>query len=434
MSQLTAATCARCGAPLHLDPGAPKQTCSFCGNEHLFTATAPPHVPPVAQPPHSAFTPPPPVSANAASAAIFLGVGVIVLFLVGGIVAASLAGRGRGSTTSSALPGGGGTVPPGERLQWSSNGVNVIPARVDGDGVEDFVGRYVILDLSGKSTQTLFIGGFSGATFERVWKAGPYGTLSEAAGSTHFTVVGDRVAVADYRSTLHVLDVTTGKELRTVPLTDRARSVCGPLDARKQVWVEVADRNNQIVDLDTGKSEAGPRPAWCRNGAGVFHAHDCGGARAACTDQDMSAPKQGGARIDLLFTEGSTTVATGHKEPGTRTPLAMGFDLKKKTATWTTVIPTDPATVGGFDHGAGDLAGGRFFTSYELSGQMGSRLVSLDAKTGARLWDVPVIRSESGSGVDGLAATATRVYVPHWTWLDVHDASTGKLLGTVGVW
>ncbi len=437
MSQLTAATCARCGAPLHLDPSTPKQTCGFCGNEHFFTANAPP----LAQPPYSQpFREMPPPSAGtgaalttpgaSANAFVVLGAGLVMLCLIGGVLAAALAGRGHGS--SAARPGGGGTVPAGEHLQWSSNGMNVVPARIDGDAIEDFVGRYVILDLAGQSTQTLFVGGFSGATFDRVWKAGPYGTLSEAAGATHFTVVGDRVAVADFRSTLHVLDVTTGKELRSVHLSDRARSVCGPLDGRKQVWVELADRNNQIVDLESGKSEAAARPAWCRSaGSGL---HSCGGARAACRDEDMSAPKQGGVRVDLMFSEGSLTVATGHKEPGTPTPLALGFDAAKKTTTWTATIPSDPAAAGGINHGSGDLAGGRFFTAYELAGQKGSRLVSFDAKSGARLWDVPVSRSESGSGVDGLAATATRVYVPHWTWLDVHDAASGKLLGTVGVW
>ena len=54
-------------------------------------------------------------------------------------------------------------------------------------------------------------------------------------------------------------------------------------------------------------------------------------------------------------------------------------------------------------------------TTYGLPDQKGSRLVSFDAKSGARRWDVAVQRSESDSDVEGLAATSTRVYVPHWT-------------------
>src|SRR4051812_36979820 len=129
MPQLTAATCTRCGAPLHLDPSAPKQICSFCGNEHFFSANAPPQAapatPPLHAPPLRPFAPLPTSPAVNANPVAFVAAGFLVLALVGGIVAASLGGRGRGS--SSALPGGGGIVPPGERLQWSSNGVNVVP-------------------------------------------------------------------------------------------------------------------------------------------------------------------------------------------------------------------------------------------------------------------------------------------------------------------
>lgn len=447
MSQLTAATCTRCGAPLRLDPSAPTQVCSFCGNAHLF-APAPPRQQQAPQPPFSppfAGAAPRVVGPHATPSAAPAVVGVaLAIFVLAGITAAMIlmgsGGAGRGvavggakPANTSAMPGGGGVVPAGERLQWSSNGTSVVPARVDGDSVEDFVGRYVILDLAGKTTQTLFVGGFSGATLERVWKAGPYGTLSEAAGATHFTVVGDRVAVADFRSILHVLDVATGKELQSVRLSDRARSVCAPSDGRKQVWVEVADRNHQVVDLDSGKSVAtAARPAWCRRSISRFYA--CAGTRAGCTDEASQAPTQAGFGADLVLTEGSTGVATGYKSPGTPVPMAVGFDATRKAVTWTATIPADPAASAGSPHSSADLADGRFFTTYGLSGQQGSRLVSLDAKTGARRWDVAVPRSESGSGVEGLAATATRVYVPHWTWIDVFEAGSGKLVGTVGMW
>lgn len=357
-----------------------------------------------------------------------MGVGLMLAVLIGGVVIA-MTSRGRGN--SSALPGGGGAVPAGEHLQWSSNGTSVVPARIDGDAVEDFVGRYVILDIGGDSSQTIFVGGFSGATFERAWKAGPYGTLSEGIGATHLAVAGDRVAVTDYRLTLHVLDAATGKELRSLRLSDRARSMCSPTDGRKQVWIEVVDNSSLVVDLDAGKAEPfARRPAWCRGGA----SHECAGARAACTDDRNRAPKQVGFGTDLVFTEGTSAVAVGHKEPGTRTPMAMGFDATRGAALWTTTIPTDPSTVTGIPDASGDIAEGRFFTTYSMGSQKGIRLVSFDARTGARRWDVEVPRGSAGSGVNGLTVTATRVYVPHWTWLDVFDAGSGKPLGTVGIW
>lgn len=436
MSQLTSGTCARCGAPLRLDPAAPKQVCAFCGNEHVLSPAPAPQALPQQPFPRQPFPPSfqgaaPPASglpATPPAAGLLVGVVLMVTVVIGGAVLA-MTSRGRGN--AGALPGGGGAVPAGEHLQWSSNGTSVVPARIDGDTVEDFVGRYVILDLNGDSSQTLFVGGFSGATFERAWKAGPYGTLSEGVGATHLAVAGDRIAVTDYRMAVHVLDAATGKELRTLRLSDRARSMCSPSDARKQVWIEVVDGNSQVVDLDAGKAEPlAKRPAWCRGGA----SHECAGTRAACSDDRNRAPKQVGFGTDLVFSEGNAAVAVGHKEPGTRTPMAMGFDAVRGVAAWTATIPTDPASVSGIPDPSGDLVEGRFFTSYSLGNQKGSRLVSFDARSGVRRWDVEVPRGSAGSGVEGLTATATRVYVPHWTWLDVFDAGSGKLLGTVGIW
>ena len=43
-------------------------------------------------------------------------------------------------------------------------------------------------------------------------------------------------------------------------------------------------------------------------------------------------------------------------------------------------------------------------------------------------------RSEDGSGPIWILPSSARLYVPHWTWLDVFDARNGAALGTVGMW
>jgi outer membrane protein assembly factor BamB len=70
-----------------------------------------------------------------------------------------------------------------------------------------------------------------------------------------------------------------------------------------------------------------------------------------------------------------------------------------------------------------------------------ARLVSLDAATGARLWDVPLVGSLPSSTADdvgrgearGLVASKARVYVTRsGGGLDVFDAADGRAIGTIG--
>ncbi|WP_254625437.1 hypothetical protein [Myxococcus sp. CA051A] len=64
----------------------------------------------------------------------------------------------------------------------------------------------------------------------------------------------------------------------------------------------------------------------------------------------------------------------------------------------------------------------------------GMQLVRRDARTGVATWDVPIPRSKDGSLPSSIRKRGDRLYVPHWMWLDVFDAKTGNLLGTLGTW
>jgi hypothetical protein len=33
-----------------------------------------------------------------------------------------------------------------------------------------------------------------------------------------------------------------------------------------------------------------------------------------------------------------------------------------------------------------------------------------------------------------MRVTKTRVYLPHWTWLDIFNIKTGQEVATVGIW
>ena len=79
-----------------------------------------------------------------------------------------------------------------------------------------------------------------------------------------------------------------------------------------------------------------------------------------------------------------------------------------------------------------DVLGGVAYVQYELD--KGAHLVALDTKTGATLWDVLVPRTNEGSIADRMSISEKRIYLPHWTWLDVFERDRGKLVGTIGRW
>lgn len=321
-------------------------------------------------------------------------------------------------------PGSGGVVPDNEHLQWGSySGPSAFPVRLRDDAAEDIVGSYRVLNITGTNVDTkLYVGAFNGTSFRRMWAAGPFGSGST---DTHLAVASTRALVTDIRAEGHVLDVKTGKELGSVTLTDRANRLC-PIPGREAVWVEVADRKNVEVDLETFATKPAPQPATC---TGDFSEAGCEFAKAPCVVGGTPAPE---TRALMTLGSGANAVTLGAKSPGTATLVAYAAAGKG----WKVTVPTDPALAGAASSHdvAADLAGGLLVVSYELSGRGGYRLAAFDATNGERRWDVEIPRSKDGSGPRGITATETRVYVPHWTWLDIFDLNTGKVLGTIGKW
>jgi hypothetical protein len=312
-------------------------------------------------------------------------------------------------------------VPSGEHLQWGWGWApSAIPTPADGGG-EDIIGAYRVLDI-GTSKAPLYIGRFDGKTFRRIWAAGPYGTLSDTGYG--FTVAGRRVVVTDFRSKAHVLDAATGKELQAVQLTDRAREIC-PLRDRAAAWVEVADHKDVEIDLQTFVVKPASKPATC---TGDFAKPTCHFASALC---EVGGAAADGTTAMVTLKSGDDAVTVGKKTPGTASLLAYAAGGKG----WKTSIAEDDALAkpASFGVPGADLAAGRLVVAYELVHD-GFRLASFDAKSGKRQWDVAIPRSTEGSGPRGITASATHVYVPHWTWLDVFDIGTGKVVGTIGVW
>jgi hypothetical protein len=300
-------------------------------------------------------------------------------------------------------------------FMWDTVSGPPIPAAVSG-GVEGFVGR-----IRTRGDDTLWIAAFEGSKLGQVWKAGALGTYSQAYQSTFASVVERSVVVTDYRANLHVYDLSTGRETRTLKLTDRAKGLCAAPSGRARVWIEMSDEKNVIFDVDAGTLGPSPRPAWC------LESESSGDCRGWLT---RGAPRPG-----CRGPEGAPKVnAFEAVNPGTALPIAVGFDPKTKAVRWQAAVASGDQAAAAESNPTSimdAIAGGRFVVPYELTAK-GWHFTAFDARSGQRLWDVPL---RSGIGLDepgAFSLSATRVYVMRTSSVEVYDARTGALVGTIG--
>ena len=338
--------------------------------------------------------------------------------------------RGRSSTIAN-LPSEIVAATADFAFMWDDVAGPPIPAAVGGGGVEGFIGR-----IRMRGDDTLWIAAFEGAKLGQVWKDGPLGTYSQAYQSTFASVLGHSVVVTDYRANLHVYDLGTGRETRTVKLTDRAKGICTP-PGGKHVWLEMSDEKNVLFDVDSGTTTPAGRPAGCPQGDA---SGDCrgwltrGAPRPGCAGPE-GAPKVNGFQAVNVIEDGDAAVALGKKHPGTALPIAVGFDPRTKTVRWQQPVASGDqaaATESSSTSVMDALAGGRFVVPYEITSN-GWHFTAFDSHTGQRIWDFPL---HSGIGLDepqGFSLSATRVYVMRSSSVEVYDAKTGAPVGSVGL-
>jgi hypothetical protein len=421
--------CPNCGARIEIEPGAGRVACHYCGQSFEVPAAAPPPVQRVIVIAPGAASP---VSARRAPAAVsFVGSAAVILVIVLG---AFLASRKNIAATIHlpALPAG--VTLPGtasESFMWDTVGGPPIPASVGGD-VEGFVGR-----IRFRGNDELWIAGFEGSKLGEVWKAGPLGTYSQGYTSTFAALVGRSIVVTDYRANVHVYDLASGRETRSVKLTDRAKSMCAAPDGKPHVWIEASDERNVLVDADLGTATPMSRPPWCPDRWAA--SDDCRGwlkrgpPRLTCRGPD-AAPKVAGFEALNVVEDGDLAIALGKRHPGTALPMAVGFDPKTKTVRWQQPIASgdqagvvESSTISVMDA----LAAGRFVAPYALTSK-GWHFTAFDARSGQRIWDVPLQPIVGVDHPEGFSLSAARVYVMRTSSVEVYEAKTGALVGTVG--
>jgi len=121
----------------------------------------------------------------------------------------------------------------------------------------------------------------------------------------------------------------------------------------------------------------------------------------------------------------------GAPSSGSRVPMVTAVEGKK--VLWKSAVPAvDPLTTSvNVTTQVAAYANGRLVVPYELKGNKGVRMAAFDARSGTRLWDVPV---HDGTPVShGIALTDHDVYYATWTAVFVLKADTGELRWRQGI-
>ena len=79
-----------------------------------------------------------------------------------------------------------------------------------------------------------------------------------------------------------------------------------------------------------------------------------------------------------------------------------------------------------------DIADGTLYLVFAST--PGPQLAAIDAATGTTRWQVPIPRADTGSAAGAMTISEQRIYLPHFTWLDIFDRASGKHLATIGRW
>jgi hypothetical protein len=419
--------CPKCGTPVRVPDGAAEGRCEACNT--IVRRDAPP--------------PPAPVPAGGGVPGAAIAAAVFVLLAGLGMwgwrqyrfvhaQSAGTTGLATGiSTTTRATapphvdpppPPASTTEPAVDLIAWVAEARGPVTAAADGDGVEDIVGFF--REWDGRSAWVAYAGVFRGDTLALLWRSEPLDPwIVHQEGIAPMAVVaGKRVVVADTSAVLRVYKLATGEKESTFKLADAPSELCKSPDGGR-VWLKVLGNADALVDLDTGKAQPAGRPGWCPQRAdAMFNAAPAsspdagkaaapakadGGAaqrayaachdaltshlgRAVCAPPD-AAPAQNGVTPSYVLKDGGWSVAVGTKSDDATVPAAIGFGGGK--VAWQHPIPEDLSTRGrdGAPHVA-DVADGVLYVAYEKM-FFDSRLAALDAKTGERRWDVPLVGS-----------------------------------------
>jgi hypothetical protein len=414
--------CSQCGAALPPQAESGVYRCTYCG--HVYEA--PPPAPAVApeprvieiriQGPGEAISHRRLVQARSGGGARSVGCIVpIVLAAAGFIAFESLRSTVKPQVVATAKGGksDGLFSSSTSRMYWDSVGGSPVPVTIHGSAAA--IGRVRV------ENDALNIVAVAPSSLKILWSVGNIGTYSQGYRATHFAAASDRVAISDYRSTIHIVELETGREVASTRLSDVVQRMCptGP----STMWVGTVDKRSYSVDMKTGASKDAPANAACDDSTLSW---------AKQASSKSAGPKVAGFAAAHTLVDGDLGVAGGTKSPGTAIPMAVGFDPKSLAVRWQAVLPAgdlSDARARSNEHDA--LATGIYVTTYGM-GHKNWHVVALEPRSGTRLWDTALPNIFAVDSISNVVAGGGWVYVTRTSSLAILNGSTGALVGAVG--
>jgi outer membrane protein assembly factor BamB len=434
MAHVLKLNCPNCGAPLQAQPEDKQAVCEYC--RHIALLHRPNQAPPPEPSPmHHSVQVEVPRGPSLLWPAI-MGM-VTTLGIAGGIL--FFVTREVGDAMKSALPGAKDMVEKlGREAVEDKARFSDFPhlSDLNGDGVPELIG------LSKVPSGEAWIAAYDGKTQKPLWKTAP---LAKDASESYAkrAVVPGLVLAADALGKLQAYSDKTGEPAWAALIGERVQAFCL---GEGFVRVLAADKKTHDFALDTGKRIESPAPPPSKKGRDPFA--DCVPLMGNGNQEGPVYSLIGWSEYDehglpgLHALEGITAhralwvrgtkraFMLGGKSEGTRYPMVAAVDGKK--VLWTEVVSgADPMkSTSNVLTQLAAFADEKLAVPYEVTDRGGARMALFDAKTGKRLWDMPI--HQKSHVESGLTMTKDTIYYATWTGVYLVDVATGKTRAFVG--
>ncbi|HGG57196.1 MAG TPA: hypothetical protein ENK31_05320, partial [Nannocystis exedens] len=319
---ITSIKCPGCRAGLSPPKGASTFTCEYCGTQVRISEPRPAGPRPGCQKPRTRFhstTTTTTTNASGGNAGKIIVFVFVSLGLVFAGVSYTVYSALSGTASSTNLPGFGAqaTIPglgDNSFALWNQD----IPLQLQVAGEPAFLGRIRVFPAD----EFYFVA--VNAEGKTLYRVGSFGTYMDGYRFTFAAVAGDRIAISDAAAKLHLLDANTGKELKTLDLSDRVKVICGVADG-SAFWAEQVDERSYTIDPQSGEFTEGARPDNCLDSENPW--------QLIPSDKQRKKLRKLAKKIENFEPKryidvGDQTIVAGEREPGTAVPQVVALDAE----------------------------------------------------------------------------------------------------------